>query len=115
MDGWHDLIQLGMTSVQARQALLGTNRALNRSTEFLDGLADDLFTEADLGTINRTYERIPEWKRKLDLLDGFLDQLAETATDLYDGAAFVHDFKELMNEIDEAMSVLAKALQRNRH
>jgi hypothetical protein len=114
MEEWFDLIQSGMNAVRARQALVGTNRALNQSAAFLEELPDSLFTDADLRLIDHAYNNIPVWKRKIDWLDQQIDILIDS-TDQQDVEAFVHDYKTIMAEIDVEMTALAKLIQHNRH
>jgi hypothetical protein len=111
MENWFSLLQTGMNSVRARQALLGTNRALNRSQDYLENLVEDPFTPEELAQIDQVYARIPVWKRKLDLLDLMLDE----PPDFQEVLVFTDDFNRLMKEIDSEMTALAKVLKKSRH
>lgn len=112
-----NLVQIGMNSIRARQVLLGWNRALNQSLNYLEGLSEWSFTDDELDVIETTYENIPRWKRRLDHLDIEMDRLMEGIGTLphADFDLFAADFKATLSEIDTEMEALGQILIRHRH
>lgn len=112
MDNWFNLLQIGMNSVKARQALIGTNRALNTTQAYLNDLVESRFTDDENEHIDFVYDLIPIWKRKLSYLDESLD--AERRDGL-ERRAFAEDFRTILHEIDSEMTALSKVLHKSRH
>ena len=113
MDNWFNLLQIGMNSVKARQALIGTNRALNTTITFLDNLIETRFSDDEIEHIDFVYDLIPLWKRKLSILDEMLEE-SWSPRDALERRTFAEDFRTIIHEIDSEMTALSKVLQKSR-
>ena len=116
MDESFNLVQMGISAVRAKEAIIGTNRALNQTQAHIENLPDTPMSAEDQQVIDDAYNRIPFWKRRLDDLYSLLYQVeVNKYVDVRDFESFVEDFKTTFAQIDSEMTLLGRVLMRHRY